>query len=110
MARAGWRTELAAATVWVSDFQQERLISAESALYVPTVGVTSPMGHGILAFSDEVRAKSLAAELGGEVISWDVVVDLPVLDGLVGDHHDAAMDDKTMDGDMRGSREHEHEG
>ncbi len=102
--------ELVAATVWVSDFEEERMISAGSALYVPTLGVTSPMGHGILAFSDRARAESFAAELGGEVITWDVVVDLPVLDGLVGDHHDAAMNDEAMDGDMTESGEHDHEG
>lgn len=86
------------------------MISAGSAFYVPTLGVTSPMGHGILAFADEARAGSFAAELGGEVITWDVVVGLPVLDGLVGDHHDAEMNDKAMDGDMSESGEHDHEG
>ncbi len=101
---------LVAATVWVSDFEEERMISAGSAFYVPTLGVTSPMGHGILAFSDEARAESLAAELGGEVVTWDVVVDLPVLDGLIGHHHDAAISDEAMDGDMTEFGEHDHEG
>lgn len=79
--------ELADAVVWVSDFEQQTLIDADGAFYVPTVGVTSPMGHGILAFSDKSRADQAAATLGGEVIAWDLVIGLPVLDGLVGDRH-----------------------
>jgi len=46
------------------------------------------MGHGILAFEDENRAQVIAMDLGGEVIRWDTVVELEVLDGLLGSHHD----------------------
>lgn len=80
--------ELSSATVWVSDFDDEVLIGSETAYYVPTRGVTSPMGHGILAFADEARAKETAADLDGEVIGWDDVVELPVTEGLVGHHHE----------------------
>jgi len=80
--------ELSEADVWVSDFDNEVLIEANSAYFVPTLGVVSPMGHGILAFSDLSRAEATASELYGEVITWDTVVDLPVFDGLVGGHHD----------------------
>lgn len=88
--------ELQGADVWVSDFEEEVLIEAESAFYVPTMGVNSPMGHGILAFSEESRAVAVAADLGGEVIAWDVVTELPVVDGLVGHHHEM---DESMDHD-----------
>lgn len=81
--------ELNAASIWVSDFENEVLVEAESAYFVPTLGVASPMGHGILAFSDRSRAEAMATELEGEVISWETVVDLPVIDGLVGNHYDA---------------------
>ncbi len=80
--------ELSEADVWVSDFDNEVLIEANSAYFVPTLGVASPMGHGILAFSDLSRAEATATDLGGEVIRWGAVVDLPVIDGLVGDHHE----------------------
>ena len=79
--------ELAAATVWVHDFQTREWVGASAAFYVPTLGVTSPMGHGILAFSDEQRANQTAHDLGGEVLRWEIVVELPVMDGLVGHHH-----------------------
>jgi copper chaperone NosL len=87
--------ELSEADVWVSDFDNEVLIEANSAYFVPTLGVVSPMGHGILAFSDLSRAEATATDLGGEVIRWDAVVDLPVIDGLVGDHHE---DHEELDG------------
>jgi nitrous oxide reductase accessory protein NosL len=82
------RGDLSEADVWVSDFDDEALIEAKTAYFVPTLGVVSPMGHGILAFSDRSRAEATATDLDGEVIRWDAVVDLPVIDGLVGDHHD----------------------
>ncbi len=82
------RGELNTVDVWVSDFDNEILVEAISAYFVPTLGVVSPMGHGILAFSDRSRAEAMASELDGEVITWDTVVDLPVLDGLVGGQHD----------------------
>ncbi len=80
--------DLSEADVWVSDFENEVLIEANSAYFVPTLGIVSPMGHGILAFSDLSRAQATATDLDGEVIRWDAVVDLPVIDGLVGGHHD----------------------
>ncbi len=79
--------ELDGAEVWVSDFEREVMIAAASAFYVPTVGVTSPMGHGLLAFSDRARADQMATSLEGEVILWSVVLELPEMEGLVGHHH-----------------------
>lgn len=46
------------------------------------------MGHGILAFSTRERAEAFATDVGGEVITWEAVIELPVEDGLLGDHHD----------------------
>lgn len=80
--------ELESAQVWVSDFDNEELIDAVPAFYVPTLGVVSPMGHGILAFAEEARAVAAAQELGGEVLPWAEVKELPVIDGQVGHHHD----------------------
>jgi copper chaperone NosL len=91
--------ELMAATVWVHDFETREWTEAAQAFYVPTLGIDSPMGHGILAFSERDRAERFASDLGGEVIEWEVVVELPVMDGLVGDHH---MDDSNHDGNHDG--------
>lgn len=86
------------AQVWVSDFDEKTLIEAESAHYVPTLGVASPMGHGILAFADHGRAMKTAVDLGGEVVDWPTVVDLPATEGLVGHHH-VDTDDGMADDD-----------
>jgi copper chaperone NosL len=83
------------ATVWVHDFETEEWVEAPAAFYVPTIAVTSPMGHGILAFADEERALRIAGDLGGEVLGWEIVVNLPVVEGLVGQHH---TNENDMDG------------
>ena len=44
------------------------------------------------------RAMKTAMDLGGEVIEWDVVVGLPVMDGLVGHHHAEEEDEGGMEG------------
>ena len=85
--------ELDDAAVWVSDFDNEILIDAAGAWYVPTRGVASPMGHGILAFADRDRAHTTAEALGGEVIDWETVKALPAMDGLVGHHHMESSDE-----------------
>lgn len=80
--------ELETAAVWVHDFETEAWIEATDAFYVATASTGTPMGHGILAFSDSERAQRAAIDLDGEVITWDVVVQLPVENGLLGEHHD----------------------
>ena len=80
--------ELDVASVWVSDFDDEVMIDAETAHFVPTRGVASPMGHGILAFAERNRAEAMANSVDGEVIDWAKVKALPVVEGLVGHHHE----------------------
>ena len=76
--------ELDSSLAWVHDFETEEWIVADEAFYVATGEVATPMGHGILAFSTRERAETFATDAGSEVISWDVVVELPVDDGLLG--------------------------
>ncbi len=80
--------ELEGARVWVSDFENQILIDADTAHYVPTLGVVSPMGHGILAFADRSQAEEVASDLAGEVIGWETVKELPATDGRLGHHHE----------------------
>jgi copper chaperone NosL len=80
--------ELETAAVWVHDFETEEWIEASDAFYVATTSTGTPMGHGILAFSDAERAQQAATDLDGEVITWDIVTHLPVENGLLGEHHD----------------------
>jgi copper chaperone NosL len=101
--------ELAQASgVWVHDFETEEWTEATSAFYVPTLAAATPMGHGILAFSDRERAEQFATDLDGEVIDWATVVQLPISDGLLGAHHHEPDDDAmTHDEPMT---DHDHEG
>jgi copper chaperone NosL len=85
------------ASVWVHDFETEEWVEAAHAFYVPTIAVTSPMGHGILSFADRERATRFAGDLEGEVLGWEVVIDLPVMEGLVGHHHTTDIDQHDMD-------------
>ncbi|MGI9666691.1 MAG: nitrous oxide reductase accessory protein NosL [Acidimicrobiia bacterium] len=87
---------------WVHDFETEEWIEASAAHFVPTLSVSSPMGHSIVAFSDLERATAFAVDVGGEVIHWDVVRALPAADGLVGHHHmGIQMDDESNDDHSR---------
>lgn len=77
---------------WVHDFNTEEWVEATAAYFVPTRSVASPMGHSILSFADESEAHVFAMDVGGEVISWDAVLALPTMNGLVGHHPDHAHD------------------
>ena len=74
-------------SIWVHDFETEEWVAASDAHFVPTLSVASPMGHSIVAFSDMGRATAFAQSVDGEVIPWTTVAALPIVEGLVGEHH-----------------------
>lgn len=85
---------------WVHDYETSEWVAAADAFFVPTESTTTPMGHGIIAFADRDRAEEFATEVGGEVIGWEIVLQLPDEGGLVGDHDGAGrndMEDHDMD-------------
>ncbi|MDJ0924937.1 MAG: nitrous oxide reductase accessory protein NosL [Acidimicrobiia bacterium] len=83
---------------WVHDFNTEDWILVEEAFFVTGKSVVTPMGHGIVAFSTEAAADEFAGELGGVVIRWEEVRDLPITDrGLLGHHHEAGHDEDSME-------------
>ncbi len=86
---------------WVHDYETEAWVPVGEAFFVPTLSVSTPMGHSIISFADESRANAFARDVDGEVILWDVVVKLPAMDGLVGHHH--------MDHDEADHEEMNHE-
>jgi copper chaperone NosL len=57
--------------VWVHDYESEEWINAETAHFVRSNAIRSPMGHGIVAFADKSAAERLAAEVDGQVLDWD---------------------------------------
>lgn len=54
---------------WVKDYATRGWLNADSASYVTGQDVQTPMAFGIVATAPS-RADSLAAELGGTVLSW----------------------------------------
>ena len=57
--------------VWVHDYDSEEWIDAESAYFVHSSAIKSPMGHGIAAFADKAAAEHLATETDGQVLDRD---------------------------------------
>ena len=58
------------AVFWVHDFDTEEWLKADQAYYVEGDYIT-PMGYGIVAFSEESRADAWAAENEGMIIAFD---------------------------------------
>ena len=56
---------------YVHDYATEEWTDATEAVYVVSPDLPTPMGYGILAFSDPAAAQQAAAEAGAELLSWD---------------------------------------
>lgn len=63
--------ELIPVGVWVHDYETEEWIEAQSAIYVKSDAIRSPMGFGVVAFADPAAAERFAAEINGVVLDWD---------------------------------------
>jgi nitrous oxide reductase accessory protein NosL len=62
------------------------LLDAESAFFVHSSSIRSPMGGGLLAFSESASAQARADELEGERLTWSEVQSIPSLSSAT-DHH-----------------------
>lgn len=69
--------ELATAEVWVHDVETEEWVGADSAWFVATANAHTPMGYGIVAFSERGRAQAFAGGAGADVLTWDELVAIP---------------------------------
>jgi copper chaperone NosL len=58
---------------YVHDYDTEEWLPAEQATFVQSSAIRSPMGHGLAAFAARDRAAAFAKELGGKVLTWDVL-------------------------------------
>ncbi len=66
--------ELDIHSLWVPDFHDPgNWIAAESAWYVQSDGLRSPMALNFSAYTDESTARSQQAEFGGQVVRWTEV-------------------------------------
>lgn len=63
-----------AKVIWVNDYHDQKWLKAEEAWYVETTEINSPMGWGVAAFRDEAAARQFQAETGGELMTWQDVL------------------------------------
>lgn len=62
-------------SVWVNDFlDPKELLDAGAANYLALEDLRTPMGSGVIALSSAREADSLAAIMGGHVLTWPDVL------------------------------------
>jgi copper chaperone NosL len=52
------------------EYDTKQWLKGNGATFVKSKEITSPMGGGIIAFSNETKAKTAAAEFSGQVLSF----------------------------------------
>lgn len=76
--REGGVEPSAVAGLWVNDFfEPSRRLPADSAVYVHSDRLHTPMGSGLAAVARGAEADSLHRLTGGEVLTWQAVLRLP---------------------------------
>lgn len=70
------RTEHDPALLLVTDFSSpESLITASAATYLISEAIPSPMGANLSAFASQTDAMDLARERGGELFTWQQLLE-----------------------------------
>jgi copper chaperone NosL len=52
------------------EYDTKRWLKSNSASFVKSKEITSPMGGGIIAFENDTKAKTAAAEFSGQILSF----------------------------------------
>lgn len=60
---------------WVSDYRTETLVPAETAGYLIDADVNTPMAYRLVAAASLDDARTLATELGGQVVDWHTLTE-----------------------------------
>jgi copper chaperone NosL len=69
--------------LWVTDFNAPgKWIDAGEALFLRSPELRSPMGLNLSAYADREAVEAQAAELGGEVLNWNQVMELVRREGV----------------------------
>lgn len=61
------------AAAFVAEYRTGGWIAAESASYLVSPALPTPMSSGLAAFADRAAAEAAASELGGEAVGWEDV-------------------------------------
>ena len=59
---------------FVHDYEQQNWLRAETAYYVLSPELSTPMGSGLVALASSEQAKALAAEVQGQVFTFEEIV------------------------------------
>jgi len=63
-------------SLWVPNFLTKKFIKAETAVYLHSKNLPSPMGLNLSAFSSMEELEKIRKKYGGEVLNWKQVLDL----------------------------------
>lgn len=72
----------AVSVYWVHDYENESWLEADSATYVHSQDLMTPMGWGLAAFSGEEDAEAFSADRDGTVMTFDTLRD-SILNGTL---------------------------
>lgn len=65
-------------SLWVNDFlRPDSLLDVTAAVFLQQDSIHTPMDHGVLALRSGAQSDSVVARLGGRLLSWNDVLDLP---------------------------------
>jgi copper chaperone NosL len=79
MLRYRTRAELPEGTVYfVHDYDSREWLEADSAFYVQSNRIHSPMGSGVAAFALQARAEAMAAEQEGTIMDYASLLQAPL--------------------------------
>jgi len=71
-------------SLWVPDFLTKRFIPAETAVYLHSKNLPSPMGLNLSAFKTKEELEKIKQKYGGEVLNWKQVLQLVEKEWLEG--------------------------
>ena len=77
------------AQFWVHDYETEEWIVAENAFYVSGEELHTPMGFGVVAFSNQARAQNFAEQSQAMVMTLDGLMDKYMLGSDTHEHSDS---------------------
>ena len=87
------------AVFWVHDYETEAWVRADQATFVMDEELYTPMGFGIVAFSEPQRAQRLAAERQGRLFTFEELMAY-FSSGEALEPHPKAMDDSMGSHEM----------
>ena len=58
---------------WVHDHESHAWVEVSKAFFVHSIQLGTPMGYGIVAFSNRASAEKLSSTQEGQLITWDQI-------------------------------------